>query len=120
GPRPGGAARQRAGRQPAGERPLRLARRPVDTETGHAGGGGGAGRGLAGDGRHHLSRRSPLFSGVAPGRQWTALTVSWTVPAGTLTETRSPCRLPTSARPTGDSTAMRPAPGSASTAPTRW
>src|ERR1700693_1305169 len=50
----------------------------------------------------------------------TALTVSVSVPDGTLTVILSPFFLPTSARPTGDSTEMRPADGSLSTAPTRW
>src|ERR1700692_2116989 len=50
----------------------------------------------------------------------TALTVSVSVPDGTLTVILSPFFLPTRARPTGDSTEMRPADGSLSTAPTRW
>src|SRR5229473_6469097 len=50
----------------------------------------------------------------------TALTERVRVPAGTLTVIRSPFFLPTSARPTGESTEIRPAEGSLSTAPTRW
>ena len=42
------------------------------------------------------------------------------LPCGTLIVTLSPFFLPTSARPTGESTEMRPADGSLSTAPTRW
>src|ERR1700694_1001769 len=55
-----------------------------------------------------------------PSHYLTALIVSVRVPEGTLTVTLSPFFLPTSARPTGESTEMRPADGSLSTAPTRW
>ncbi len=50
----------------------------------------------------------------------TALMVSVKVPEGTLTVTLSPFLRPMSARPTGESTEIRPAEGSLSTAPTRW
>ena len=49
----------------------------------------------------------------------TALMVSVNVPEGTLTVTLSPFLCPTRARPTGESTEIRPADGSLSTAPTR-
>src|SRR5439155_10662540 len=81
-------------------------------------------------------RRPAWFGGLPPRdqspesrlpgplqRTWsylTALIVSVRVPEGTLTVTLSPFFLPTSARPTGESTEMRPADGSLSTAPTRW
>ena len=49
----------------------------------------------------------------------TALIERVSVPEGTLTVILSPFFLPTSARPTGESTEIRPADGSLSTAPTR-
>src|SRR6202521_5641001 len=55
-----------------------------------------------------------------PSHYLTALIVSVRVPEGTLTVTLSPFFLPTSARPTGESTAVRPADGALSTEPTRW
>src|SRR4029077_9807262 len=55
-----------------------------------------------------------------PSHYLTALMLSVSVPDGTLTVIRSPFFLPTSARPTGESTEIRPADGSLSTAPTRW
>src|SRR2546430_7973350 len=54
-----------------------------------------------------------------PSHYLTALMVKVSVPDGTLTVTLSPFFFPTSARPTGESTEMRPADGSLSTAPTR-
>src|SRR5438874_12005909 len=60
------------------------------------------------------------LDGTGGGGYFTALMVRVRVPDGTLTVTLSPFFLPTSARPTGESTEMRPADGSLSTAPTRW
>ena len=57
--------------------------------------------------------------GLCFGVYLTALMVRVNVPEGTLTVTLSPFLCPTSARPTGESTEMRPADGSLSTAPTR-
>ena len=51
-----------------------------------------------------------MSSGTSTG-YLTALTVSVSVPDGTLTVILSPFFLPTRARPTGDSTEMRPADG---------
>ena len=59
------------------------------------------------------------LDGAGGGGYLTALMVSVSIPEGTETVTLSPFLWPTSARPTGESTEMRPADGSLSTAPTR-
>ena len=59
------------------------------------------------------------LDGAGGGGYLTALMVSVSIPEGTETVTLSPFLWPTSARPTGESTEIRPADGSLSTAPTR-
>src|SRR3979411_1998897 len=66
------------------------------------------------------SRQARRGNRQVPSHYFTALMVRVSVPDGTLTVTLSPFFRPTKALPTGDSTEIRPADGSLSTAPTRW